>query len=116
MQDLIHVDHNGFIKRRSIGDNAHLLFNVIDYVDAHDLSGKIMSLDIYKAFDSLEWDFLFKSLHCYGFDKFLIDKMKICYSSPSCRVTDNNWLFELFKVKRGVRQGDPLSPCLFFSY
>ena len=72
-----------------------------------------MSLDIYKAFDSLEWDFLFKSLCCYGFDETLIDWIKICYSSPSCRVINNNWLSELFEVKRGVRQGDPLTPSLF---
>ena len=57
LRDVIHVDQNGFIKGRYIGDNTPLLYNVIDYVDAHDLSGVVMSLDIYKAFDSLKWDF-----------------------------------------------------------
>ena len=73
----------------------------------------ILSLDIYKAFDSIDWDFLIEFLHCYGLDSFLIDWIKICYANPICRVTNNNWLSDAFTVGRRVRQGDPLSTPLF---
>ena len=52
-------------------------------------------------------------MHCYGLHSFLIDWIKICYADPICRVTDNNWLSNAFTVRRGVRQGDPLSPPMF---
>ena len=113
LKDLIHPDQNGFVKGRYIGDNIRLLFNAIDFIDINDLSGAVLSLDIYKAFDSIKWDFRIESLHCYGLDSFLIDWIKICYANPICRVTNNNWLSDAFTVGRGVRQGDPLSPPLF---
>ena len=59
-KDLIHPDQNGFIKSRYIGDNIRLLFNVTDFIDINDLSGAVLSLAIYKAFDSIEWDFLIR--------------------------------------------------------
>ena len=75
--------------------------------------GAVLSLDIYKAFDSIEWDFLTESLHCYGLDSFLIDWIKICYANCICRVTNNNWLLDTFTVGRGVRQRNLLPPPLF---
>ena len=66
LKDLTNPDQNGFIKGRYIGDYIRLLFKAIDFVDINDLSGAVLSLDIYKAFDSVEWDFLIESLHCFG--------------------------------------------------
>ena len=50
---LVRDDQNGFIKGRNVGDNIRLRFNVIDYANNEDLSGAVLSVDLYKAFDSL---------------------------------------------------------------
>ena len=52
-------------------------------------------------------------LRIYGFGDFLIGLIKMIYKEPKCCVINNNFLSSFFNVKRGVRQGDPLSPTIF---
>ena len=74
---LIRDDQNGFIKGRNVGDNIRLMFNVIDYAINEDLSGAVLSVDLYKAFDSLRWPFIFAMLRRYGFGNLLIKWIKV---------------------------------------
>ena len=48
------------------------MFNVIDYANNEDLSGAVLSVDLYKAIDSLLWPFIFAMLRRYGFGSLLI--------------------------------------------
>ena len=43
------------------------MFNVIDYANNEDRSGAVLSVDLYEAFDSLRWPFIFAMLRRYGF-------------------------------------------------
>ena len=52
-------------------------------------------------------------LKSYGFGNSLINWTRILYKNPKCRVVNNNFLSPIFEVKKGVRQGDPLSPTIF---
>ena len=110
---LIRDDQNGFIKGRNVVNNIRLMFNVIDYANNEDLSGAVLSVDLYKAFDSLRWPFIFVMLRRYGFGNLLIKWIKVLYKNPKCRIINNNFLSPFFHVKKDVRQGDPLSPTIF---
>ena len=79
---LIRDDQNGFIKDRNVGDNIRLMFNVIDYANDKDLSGAVLSVDLYKAFDSFQWPFIFVMLKRYGFGNLLIKWIKVLYKNP----------------------------------
>jgi hypothetical protein len=58
----INEDQTGYIKNRFIGFNLRQIQNIIDYSNIYKIEGAIIFLDFSKAFDSLEWDFMFSTL------------------------------------------------------
>ena len=74
--------------------------------------GVDLSLDLYKAFDSIEWVFIEKVLQGYGLQS-VVQWVKILYGKATGTISNAGFLSESFPIKRGVRQGDPLSPLLF---
>ena len=60
LKTLTHSDQSGFVKGRYIGDNIRLLYDIIDYTEFKQLLRAVLFVDFFKAFDSLQWEFLFK--------------------------------------------------------
>ena len=66
-----------------------------------------------KAYDRVEWAFLFEALKQLGFHKKWINWIKECITTVSCSVIINDEVYGFFKPTREIRQVDPLSPYLF---
>ncbi len=66
LNDIISPAQNGFIPKRYIGTNIRLLFDIIDCADYYDIPGAILSLDMFKAFDTVNWDFIYTALAAFG--------------------------------------------------
>jgi len=73
----------------------------------------ILSLDFEKAFDSLEWEYLFRVLNIMNFGLSFLNWIHTFYTNISSFVINNGSSSEFFALKRGVRQGCPLSRLLF---
>ena len=73
------------------------------------VKGYLVTIDIEKAFDSLDHTFLIIVLEKSGFGKTLINWIKIFLNDQELCVI-NGWInTEYFKLEKGARQGDPVS-------
>ncbi|CAM8886477.1 unnamed protein product [Rhodiola kirilowii] len=73
----------------------------------------MIKLDISKAYDSVKWDFLKQAMEVFGFSVRYIEWIMACVSSIKYSVLVNGSLEGYFGSRRGLRQGDPISPYLF---
>ena len=62
LPSIISSDQQGFIQNRYIGFNIRQIQDIIDFTDELDLEGTILFLDFRKAFDTVEWNFMFETL------------------------------------------------------
>ena len=77
------------------------------------LSGLLLLVDFEKAFDTLEWTFVEKTLSFYNFGESIKSWIKLFYTNIASCIQNNGWSSDFFQLSRGVRQGCPLSPYLF---
>ena len=110
---IINNDQTGFLKNRFIGENIRLLDSIINYTNTEQIPGLLLFVDFEKAFDSVEWSFIEKTLNYYNFGPSLIAWIKLFYTDISSCIQNNGWASEFFTLSRGVRQGCPVSPYLF---
>jgi len=113
IRGFIKKDQTGFIKGRHASDNMHRLFHILDFADSHQNPCAFFSLDAEKAFDRLEWNYMWAVLQCFGFSEHFIYMIKTLYHSPAASVLTGNIISPLFLLQQGTRQGCPLSPLLF---
>ena len=110
---LISKDQSAYIKGRYIGDNARLILDIFEYCTENNQIGLFLFLDFEKAFDSIEWNFLFKTLEKFNFGDNFIRWMKILYTNPLFRLKNHGWISKTCHMTRGIRQGCPISALLY---
>ena len=79
----------------------------------YDLEAYIAQIDFEKAFDSIEWPFLFETLKTFGFGANFISWTKLLYNDIYSCVGNNGFFSPFFKLSRSIRQGCPISAMLF---
>ncbi len=113
LPSIISTDQTGFVKGRHSFHNIRRLFDVLYSPSTSTTPELVISMDAEKAFDRVEWPYLFYTLKRFGLGSTFISWIKLLYASPLARVRTNNNYSDYFPLRRGTRQGCPLSPLLF---
>ena len=82
----------------------------MDFTEKENIPGLMIFIDFRKAFDTLEWSFLFNCLDSFNFGNEFKRWISTFYKNIQSCVLDNGLSSEYFNLTRG---DDPLSPYLF---
>ena len=113
ISSIVSHDQTAYIKKRYMGYNIRLVDDIIAHYGQAQKKGLIFMADFCKAFDSLEWDFMLKTLDFFHFGPSFKQWVKTIYNSPICKIKNNGHLSEQVIMTRGIRQGCPASSLIF---
>ena len=70
---LVSLNQTGFVKGRYMNDTIRTLHDIVDFCKFTSTGGLLVMIDFEKAFDTLEWDFLFQTLEKMNFGQSFIN-------------------------------------------
>jgi len=111
----LHPDQKGFMPGRLMNKHTRLAAEVAHLCDATEMPGCIVGLDQAKAYDWVDQSWLLSVLVAFGLPGELTHLIRDLTTDCRSRVRINSGYSPYITLKRGVRQGDPLS-CLLFNF
>lgn len=116
LPSIVSENQSAFVAGRLIIDNILVAFETMHTIKTKN-QGKdgfmAFKLDMTKAFDRVEWNFLGKIMLKMGFHSRWVDLLMMCITTAFFSVKIDGHPRGHFRYSRGIRQGDPLSPYLF---
>jgi hypothetical protein len=110
---LVHQNQYDFIKTRTIQYCLVWAFEYIHQCQQSKQEILIIKLDFTKAFDIIEHTTILLMMKHLGFTKYWLNWTSKILSIASTSILLNGVPSKSLAYKRGVRQGDPMSPLLF---
>ncbi|XP_075086065.1 secreted RxLR effector protein 78-like [Nicotiana tabacum] len=106
-------NQSAFVQGRSMMHNVLICHDLLKHYNRKTTPRCLMKIDLRKAYDMVSWEFLEEALRGYGFPDKFIHWIMVCVSTTMFTIKVNGEGHGYFAGKRGLRQGDPISPLLF---
>lgn len=113
LHSVVSIDQTCCVPGRSIFDNCRLLQDVVDYCNLTGQAAALVSIDQEKAFDRVNWKYLDQVLETINVGPVFRQWTQLLYTDITSQIIVNGWLTRPIPIKRGVRQGCPLSAILY---
>ena len=110
---LISSNETAYVKNRLISESGRLISDILEIAKALALEGFLVTIDIEKAFDSVNHCFLLQILRKFGFGIDFVSWIKTILKNQESCIINGGKTTKYFKLERGARQGDPISAYLF---
>ena len=110
LPQIIHKNQCGCVKGRRIGQGIRTISDILNEMGDDNV---ILMDDKEKAFDRVEWPWLFHVLKKFGLGTYFINWIQIIYKNMKSAIVTNGYISPYFNISRGIRQGDPLSALLY---
>lgn len=110
---LINPHQAAFIKGLHITDNFFCAHILIHHLHTTKHRAALLKIDFERVFDRVNWSFLLDLLQARSFSPRWNSWIRTLLHTASMSVILNGTPENSFSCKRGLRQGDPLSPLLF---
>lgn len=111
--DLVQPAQTGFVRDRQITEGFLYAQQVLHNAEQQNIPMAIFKADIHKAFDTVGWEFIIEIMRQLGFPTNWIVWIQKAVLQGTSQVIINGLLGKKITLRRGVRQGDPISPILF---
>ena len=113
LDHLVALHQLGGIKRRSTFSSIQSTLDIKNQENETKSQGAFIFVDFAKAFDSVDWSFIYKVLETMNYGKYYIHCVKTLYHNCKTAVTNNGHLRTFFSPSRAIRQGYSISATLF---
>ena len=104
LNEIVSTDQNAYIKNRYIGYNLRLLQDIIEMYKESNEINILAFLDYEKAFDTVEWPFLYQTLKYFNFGPDFISWIQTLYGNATMMIKKNGWLSS--EISAGVLDKD----------
>ncbi len=113
LDEVIGEEQVGFLGGRSIFDPFLAVKAALIQHQPVSRTGFLLLIDLEKAYDRVNQNFLFRVLEKFGLPPSWIGALSVLYAASTSKILVNGYESETVHLGRGVRQGCPLSPFLF---
>jgi hypothetical protein len=107
---------SAFIRGRCLHEGVLALHEILHDLRSKKLSALILKLDLEKAYDRVNWEFLCEILHCKGFSGMMVHRLMQLVQGGQTAINVNGEIGPFFHNARGVRQGLHSPPSFSISW